>query len=97
MIEVKKEDLKLFIESRAASLLASVSSFLAEQNIQSYLVGGFVRDMLLGRDTADIDIAVAADALKIAPRVATALGGRYVLLDEVNGEGRVVLLSEGTH
>ena len=94
MIEVNTEDLKLFIEARTSLLLATVSSFLAEQNIQSYLVGGFVRDTLLGRDTADIDIAVAADALKIAPKVATALSGRYVLLDEVNGIGRVVLFSE---
>jgi len=95
MIEVNKEDLKLFIESRASLPLASVSSFLTEQNIQSYLVGGFIRDVLLRRDTADIDIAVAADALKVAPKVATALGGKYVLLDEANGVGRVVLSSEG--
>jgi len=88
-----KKDLKLFIEPRASLLLATISSFLAEQNIQSYLVGGFIRDVLLGRDTADIDIAVAANALEIAPKLATALGGRYVLLDEVNGVGRVVLIS----
>ena len=94
MIETSREDLKLFIESRASLLLAKVSSFLAEQDIQSYLVGGFIRDALLRRDTADIDIAVVTDALKVAPKVATALGGRYVLLDEVNGVGKVVLFSE---
>ncbi len=94
MIEVSKKDLKLLIEPKVSLLLASVSSFLAEQNIQSYLVGGFIRDALLRRDTADIDIAVAADALEVAPRVASALGGRYVLLDEVNGVGRVVLFNE---
>jgi len=95
MIEANKENLKRFIESRASLPLATVSSFLAEQNIQSYLVGGFVRDALLGRDTADIDIAVAADALNIAPKVAAAFCGRYVLLDEANGVGRVALPSEG--
>ena len=52
-----------------------------------------MRDMLLGRDTADIDIAVAADALEIAPKVATAFGGKYIPLDEVNGVGRVVLFN----
>ncbi len=87
-----KEGLKLFIEPRASLLLTKVSNFLTEQSIQSYLVGGFVRDVLLGRDTADIDIAVAADALEIAPKLANALGGRYVLLDEVNRVGRVVLI-----
>ena len=85
------EDLKLSVNPGASLLLTKVSHFLAEEGIQSYLVGGFVRDILLGRDTADIDIAVAADALEIAARAAASLGGKYVLLDEVNGVGRVVL------
>lgn len=86
-----EEDLKLSIEPRALSLLAAVNNLLTEQGIKSYLVGGFVRDVLLRRDTADIDIAVAADAVEIAPQVATALGGKFVLLDEVNRVGRVVV------
>ncbi|HUV75724.1 MAG TPA: HD domain-containing protein [Dehalococcoidales bacterium] len=85
------KDLELFVEPSASKLLTRVSHFLAEQGIQSYLIGGFVRDMLLGQDTADIDIAVAADALEVAPRVAAAFGGKYVLLDEVNMIGRVIL------
>ncbi|HUU64982.1 MAG TPA: HD domain-containing protein [Dehalococcoidales bacterium] len=83
--------MELFIQPNASSLLTRISHILTEQGIKSYLTGGLVRDMLLGRDTADIDIAVATDALEIAPKVATALGGKYVLLDEVNGVGRVVL------
>jgi poly(A) polymerase len=86
-------DLKLFIQPSASSLLIKISQFLTEQGIKSYLIGGLVRDMLLGRDTADIDIAVAADALEVAPKVAKALGGKYVLLDEVNRVGRVVVSS----
>ncbi len=82
------------IEPRVLLLLARVSNFLAGQNIQAYVVGGFVRDGLLGRATADIDIAVAGDSLEIAPGVATALGGKYVLLDEVNRIGRVILASK---
>lgn len=77
-------------------LLTKVSNFLTKQDIRSYVVGGFVRDVLLGRDTADIDIAVEADAVEIAPKVATALGGKYVLLDEVNRVGRVVLVNKET-
>ncbi|MBI3931064.1 MAG: HD domain-containing protein [Chloroflexi bacterium] len=83
-------------ESRFSGLLTKISNFLAEQAIESYVVGGLVRDVLLGRDTADIDIAVAADALEIAPGVATALGGKYVTLDRVNRIGRVVLLNKAT-
>ena len=90
-----KEDLKLFTQPRNLLILSKVSKLLTEQGIRSYLVGGFVRDVLLGRDTVDIDIAVAADALEVAPRIATAFGGRYVLLDEVNRVGRVILATEG--
>jgi len=74
--------------------LTTVSSFLAKQDIKSYLVGGFVRDSLLRRDTADIDIAVAADAVEIASKVADALGGRFVLLDKANRVGRVVVVDK---
>ncbi len=87
-------DLKLSVKPGASSLLTRVSQFLNKKGIKSYLIGGFVRDMLLGRDTADIDIALVADALEVAPKVAKALGGRYVLLDEVNRIGRVVLVNE---
>ena len=79
---------------QAPSLLTKAGNFLAKQNIQSYVVGGFVRDVLLGRDTADIDIAMEADALNIAPQIAAALSGKHVLLDEEHGISRVVLTNE---
>jgi poly(A) polymerase len=85
------EDVKLVIKPDASRLLTKISRFLSEEGIPAFLVGGFVRDMLLGRDTADIDIAVTADALAIAPGLAIALGGKYIPLDEENGVGRVAL------
>jgi len=88
------EGLKLFIEPRASLLLTEVSKFLTKQGVKSYLVGGLVRDVLLRRETADIDIVVAGDALEIASQLAAALGGRYVLLDEINRVGRVVVAGE---
>jgi len=83
--------LKLSIETGTRSLLATVNNLLDRQGVKSYLVGGFVRDVCLRRDTADIDIALAADALEIAPRLAEALGGKFVRLDEANKVGRVVV------
>jgi tRNA nucleotidyltransferase (CCA-adding enzyme) len=41
-----------------------------------YLVGGTVRDILLGEPSFDVDIAVEGDAVALARRVASALGGR---------------------
>jgi len=86
--------MKLSINPRVSSLLATVGNLLTEQGVRSYLVGGFVRDVLLGRDTADIDIAVAQDGVEIARKVASALGGRPVLLDKVKRVGRVVIASK---
>lgn len=83
--------MKLAIDPEVSSLLAAVNSILTEQGIKSYLVGGFVRDVLLGRSTADIDIAVAGDGVGIAQKVAGALGGKFVLLDKVKRVGRVII------
>jgi len=84
--------MKLFLEQKEASLLTKVSVFLSQENIDSYLVGGYVRDTLLGRPTRDVDIAVDALAPEAAKKVATALEAKYVLLDKVNEIARVVLI-----
>lgn len=49
---------------------------------------------MIGRDTADIDIIIGGDALEIGAGLATALGGKYVVLDEENGVSRVILADE---
>ena len=85
--------MKLIIEPGALSILTAVSDFLSGQ-VKAYLVGGFIRDALLKRATADIDIALAADALEIAPKLADALGGKFVQLDKQNHICRVVVMDE---
>jgi len=72
-----------------------INQILGERQIEAFLVGGFVRDILIGRPTADIDMAIKADALITAQELAEALGGRYVLLDEANKIARVVFLRQG--
>jgi poly(A) polymerase len=81
-------DLRPAVSPDALQILTRTGRFLAEAGVPAYLVGGFVRDLLLGRDTADIDIAVAADPLTTASQAADALGGSYVPLDD--NLGRVV-------
>ena len=41
-----------------------------------YLVGGTVRDILLGEESFDVDIAVEGDAISFAYALARVLGGR---------------------
>jgi poly(A) polymerase len=89
------EDLDLHVKPEALRLLTKIARFLADEGIPSYLVGGFMRDALMERKTADIDIAIGADALETARRLAGMLDGRYVPLDTENGIGRVVIFLAG--
>jgi poly(A) polymerase len=82
------------IEPAVLVVLKEINDYLQPQKVKAYVVGGFVRDMLLGRDTNDIDVAVSGDALSIAYGLAEVLKGTYVLLDNENKVGRVVLSSE---
>lgn len=80
--------------SETVSLITTLDKlykFLAQRNHRGYIVGGFIRDWLLGRRTNDVDIAVDGNALSIAGDVAEDLGGKFVLLDEVNSIARVVI------
>jgi poly(A) polymerase len=47
-----------------------------------FIVGGSVRDFLLGRDTIDIDLVVEGDAKSIALKFARLTGFSFVVLDE---------------
>jgi poly(A) polymerase len=88
------EDVELAVKPGAFRLLDKINRLLAAEGIPAYIVGGFVRDLLLGRDNADIDIAVKANALETARKAAAALDGKYVPLDAENGVGRVVIPGE---
>ncbi|MSQ28553.1 MAG: HD domain-containing protein [Dehalococcoidia bacterium] len=59
-------------------------------SVETYLVGGCVRDGLLGRPLADIDLAVAGDAASFAMGVAQGLGGTFVPIGRRFGTARVV-------
>jgi tRNA nucleotidyltransferase/poly(A) polymerase len=84
-----------FIKSgNLPATLAKISHLLAIQKKQGYIVGGFIRDWLLERKTNDIDIAVSGAALTIAREVAEEIGGKFVLLDDVNNIARVVVIED---
>ncbi|MFC2017891.1 CCA tRNA nucleotidyltransferase [Chloroflexota bacterium] len=81
--------MKLCLENKTDRLLGQLSDFINRQNIDCYLVGGYIRDVLLDYPTQDIDIALP-HALETAQSLAKVLNGKYVVLDEVNEVARVV-------
>jgi poly(A) polymerase len=65
-------------------------SALASIEVPAWLVGGAVRDRLLGRSTADYDVAVAGDARAVASELARRAAGHPFELSEGFGTWRVV-------
>ena len=63
---------------------------LAALGIPAWLVGGAVRDHLLGRRTSDFDVVVAGDVASCARGVARAARGHPFELSEAFGAWRVV-------
>ena len=56
------------------------SQIVTEKNLQAYVIGGFVRDMLLGRPSKDIDIVVIGSGLDLAKECAERLRVKKVSL-----------------
>lgn len=57
-------------------LLTTAGKAATELGFSLYLVGGFVRDVLLGLPNFDLDLVVEGDAIALAERLAARHGGR---------------------
>lgn len=57
-------------------VLKAVQKAAPEGKPPIYLVGGAVRDLLLGRPIEDVDLVVEGDGIKVAHFLASAIGGR---------------------
>jgi poly(A) polymerase len=73
-----------------ADLVSVITRTAEKQCSQVYIVGGTVRDWLLGILARDLDLAVDKDGVLFAEKLASLSGGTFVLLDADNGVGRVV-------
>jgi poly(A) polymerase len=64
---------------------------LLPSDVPFYLVGGAVRDALLGRTSFDLDFVTPGDSLKLARKLADDLGGAYFPLDTRRNVARIIL------
>jgi tRNA nucleotidyltransferase (CCA-adding enzyme) len=60
-------------------ILDSVAGIAEDSGFRAYLVGGPVRDSLLGTSTTDLDITVIGDATAVAARLAEEIDGRLTV------------------
>lgn len=59
-------------------LLETISKQAVKKKMRVYLVGGFVRDLLLGVENYDIDIVVEGNAIEFARSLLKVWGGRVI-------------------
>ena len=76
------------------SLAERICALFGVRGMRAWLVGGYVRDRLLGRISHDLDLVVPFGGLALARRVADRLGGAFYALDEERDTGRAILSND---
>ncbi|MDW7652216.1 MAG: hypothetical protein SCK29_05275 [Bacillota bacterium] len=72
-------------------MLRELAAIATKEKTPLYIVGGFVRDGLLGRESRDVDLAVGYEAGQFAKRISWLLRGDYELLESQAQYSRVTL------
>jgi tRNA nucleotidyltransferase (CCA-adding enzyme) len=78
--EVHRRDVRALIRERVGldeqALLADIGREADAAGLRAYLVGGWVRDLLLHEENHDLDVMVEGDGVAFARRLGERLGGR---------------------
>ncbi|MDQ0110259.1 putative nucleotidyltransferase with HDIG domain [Chitinophaga terrae (ex Kim and Jung 2007)] len=74
MISSKPLDIPCSLQER--KMLEKIALAARDLGVPAFLIGGFVRDKLLGRRTKDMDIVCVGDGIALAHKVAESLGNK---------------------
>ncbi|WP_413379627.1 CBS domain-containing protein [Alkalihalobacillus sp. 1P02AB] len=69
------EHLHHLLPSELYSLLRLIGEEADKEGLDAYLIGGFVRDLLLKKENQDIDIVVEGDAIAFCQKIALMMDG----------------------
>jgi len=84
--------MQIKLDPKAGSMLSRLRELFARNECRGFVVGGFVRDLVLGRPVRDIDIVVEGDAVALGHTLARELNAKLVLLDDINDVVRLIVL-----
>src|SRR5712692_336155 len=76
------KDEKTHLDNHILQLLKQTAQHLHDHQRQAYLVGGSIRNLLLGEPCTDWDIVTTGHASRLARSLADKLGGHYAHLHE---------------
>lgn len=74
-----------FSENLKHPVFKVISQITTQKNIQAFVIGGFVRDLILGRPSKDIDVVVIGNGLDLAKESAEMLRVKKVSVFESFG------------
>ena len=60
------------------TLFSAISNVAEQMNAPAFIIGGFVRDMILKKNSIDIDIVIEGSGIELAERVSELLGIKNV-------------------
>jgi len=72
------ERLEAALPPARLALLKTIASAAHERHLAVYIVGGFVRDLIMDRPSLDFDVVVEGDAIALGRWLASQYGGRVV-------------------
>ncbi len=70
------------LSSEKQTLLSYIAAQAAAMDMPCYIVGGFVRDLLLGKPINDLDVIVEGDAIKFGKTLVKKFGGKLTTHDK---------------
>jgi len=73
------DQIKKRLPTELVHLMEAIGALAAHQDQHLYLVGGAVRDLLLERETFDLDLAVDGDAIALAQLLANTTQGKLTI------------------
>lgn len=97
-VEAERELRAVFDEMLPTTVrqaLRDVGGLAQDAGVRAFLVGGFVRDLLLHRPNLDVDIVVEGDGIAFAEKVAAQVGGH--VRPHARFGTAVVVLPGGSH
>jgi len=72
------------------TVFAAISAAADEMGVDAYVIGGYVRDMILGRPCKDIDVVAVGKGIDLALSVAAKLGDKKVNVYKNFGTAQLV-------
>lgn len=67
----------------------TVSAIASQMDVPAYVIGGYVRDLILGRPSKDIDIVVIGNGIELAEKVAAKMGNLRVSVFKTFGTAMI--------